>query len=100
MEDSAAKGVNGRDDDDSTGDSGAAYFFTRNGTAWSQRAYLKASNAEEFDEFGSSVAISGDGRTMVVGARMESGGARTINGNQNDNEAAQSGAAYLFGLGQ
>jgi hypothetical protein len=100
MEDSSAKGVNGRDDDDSTGDSGAAYLFTRNGTAWSQRAYLKASNAEEFDEFGSSVAISGDGRTMVVGARMESSGAKTVNGNENDNDAGQSGAAYLFGLGQ
>ena len=81
-------------------DSGAAYLFTRNGTAWSQRAYLKASNADEFDEFGSSVAISGDGRTMVVGARMESSGARAVNGNQNDNDAGQSGAAYLFGLGQ
>jgi hypothetical protein len=34
---------------------------------------------------------------MVVGARMESGGARTVNGNQNDNEAGQSGAAYIFG---
>jgi hypothetical protein len=47
----------------------------------------KASNADGFDEFGSSVAISSDGRTMVVGARMESSGARTVNGNQNDNDA-------------
>mgnify|MGYP001212172590 CR=1 FL=1 len=100
MEDSVARGVNGREDDESAGDSGAAFLFTRSGAAWSQRAYLKASNADEFDEFGSSVAISGDGRTMVVGARMESGGARTVNGNQNDNDAGQSGAAYLFGLGQ
>ena len=98
MEDSAARGVNGREDDDSVDDSGAAYLFTRSGTAWSQRAYLKASNTDGFDEFGSSVAISGDGRTMVVGARMESSGARTVNGNQNDNDAGQSGAAYIFGL--
>jgi hypothetical protein len=35
---------------------------------------------------------------MVVGARMESSGARAVNGNQNDNDAGQSGAAYLFGL--
>ena len=93
MEDSVARGVNGREDDDSADDSGAAYLFTRSGVAWSQRAYLKASNTEGFDEFGSAVAISGDGKTMVVGARMESGGARTVNGNQNDNEAGQSGAA-------
>jgi hypothetical protein len=98
MEDSAARGLNGREDDDSAVDSGAAYLFTRNGTAWRQRAYLKASNAEAFDEFGSSVAISGDGKTLVVGARMESSGARTVNGDQNDNDAGQSGAAYLFGL--
>jgi len=98
MEDSVARGVNGREDDDSADDSGAAYLFTRRGASWSQSAYLKASNTESFDEFGSSVAISGDGRTMVVGARMESGGAKTINGNQTDNEAGQSGSAYVFGL--
>jgi len=98
MEDSVARGVNGREDDDSADDSGAAYLFTRSGSAWSQSAYLKASNTEGFDEFGSAVAISADGKTMVVGARMESGGARTVNGNQNDNEAGQSGAAYVFGL--
>jgi hypothetical protein len=34
---------------------------------------------------------------MIVGARMESGGARTVNGNQSDNDAGQSGAAYIFG---
>lgn len=98
MEDSVARGVNGREDDDSADDAGAAYLFTRRGVSWSQSAYLKASNTESFDEFGSSVAISGDGRTMVVGARMESGGARTVNGNQNDNEAGQSGSAYIFGF--
>ena len=97
MEDSVARGVNGREDDDSADDAGAAYLFTRSGSAWSQSAYLKASNTEGFDEFGSAVAISGDGKTIVVGARMESGGARTVNGNQNDNEAGQSGAAYIFG---
>lgn len=98
MEDSVASGVNGRQDDDSAVDSGAAYLYTRRGVSWSQSAYLKASNTESFDEFASSVAISGDGRTMVVGARMESGGARTVNGNQNDNEAGQSGSAYIFGF--
>ena len=97
MEDSVARGVNGREDDDSADDAGAAYLFTRSGAAWSQSAYLKASNTEAFDEFGSAVAISGDGKTMVVGARMESGGARTVNGNQNTNDAGQSGAAYVFG---
>ena len=96
MEDSTAKGVNGPQDDDSAEDSGAAYLFSRSGTAWRQTAYIKASNTDAYDEFGSSVAISPDGRTVAAGARMESSAARTVNGNQNDNSAGQSGAAYVF----
>ena len=46
---------------------GAAYVFVRNGTTWSQQAYLKASNTDANDQFGYSVAVSGD--TVVVGAR-------------------------------
>ena len=96
MEDGGARGLNARQDDNSAVDVGAAYFFTRTGTTWSQQSYIKASNADAFDEFGSSVAMSGDGRTVAVGARMESGAAPSANGNQNDNEAGQSGAAYVF----
>ena len=96
MEDSVARGLNGRQDDNSAVESGAAYFFTRAGTTWSQHSYIKASNTDAFDEFGSAVAMSGDGRTGAVGARMENGAATTVNGDQNDNEAGQSGAAYVF----
>ena len=96
MEDSAARDPNGRQDDNSAVEAGAAYFFARTGTTWSQHSYIKASNADAFDEFGASVAISGDGRTLVVGARMENGAATIVNGDQNDNEAGQSGAAYVF----
>ena len=56
-------------DDDSAGNAGAAYVFTRSGTTWSQQAYLKAPNAEGSDIFGGSVSVSGD--TIVVGARGE-----------------------------
>jgi hypothetical protein len=98
LEDSGAKGVHGRQDDESAEDSGAAYLYSRTATSWSQLAYIKASNTDPYDEFGISVAISRDGRTAVAGARMESSAARTINGNQNDNEAGQSGAAYVFAI--
>ena len=81
MEDSAAKGINGTQDDDSAEDSGAAYLYERSGMTWRQLAYIKASNTEAYDEFGSSVAISGNGRTILAGARMKDEGA---------------GAAYLF----
>lgn len=91
---SAATGVNGEGSDESAQRSGAAYVFERSGVNWTQQAYLKASNTETDDRFGWSVAISGD--TAVVGAREENSGATGVNGNQGDNSADSSGAAYLF----
>ncbi|MFN0208078.1 MAG: FG-GAP repeat protein [Planctomycetota bacterium] len=94
-EDSAATGVNGNQSDNSASFSGAAYVFVRNGIAWSQQAYLKASNTDALDLFGYySVSVSGD--TIVVGASGESSGSTGVNGNQSDNSAAFSGAAYVF----
>jgi hypothetical protein len=75
--------------------SGAAFVFARSGTGWSQQAYLKASNPGADDEFGGSVAISGD--TVVVGAYREESAATGVGGNQNDNSASMAGAAYVFG---
>ena len=45
VESSNATGVNGDQSDNSaTRFAGAAYVFVRNGTTWTQQAYLKASN--------------------------------------------------------
>ena len=77
-------------------ESGAVYVYTRSGSMWTAGAYVKGSNAETGDEFGSAVALSGDGRMMVVGAHQEDGAARGGNGNQADNSAADSGAAYVY----
>jgi hypothetical protein len=96
MEDSNARGVNGDQQNDGAIESGAAYLFTRSGATWTQQAYIKAENAEEYDEFGTSVAVSGDGRTLFVGARMESGGIAGINGTQSDNSMPQAGAVYVW----
>ena len=96
MEDSRARGVNGEQQDNSATESGAAYLFVRSGTTWRQQAYIKAENADEFDEFGASVAVSGDGRTLIVGARMESGGEAGVNGNQKDNSTPEAGAVYVW----
>ena len=63
---------------------------------WSQQAYLKASNTEASDYFGYSVAVSGD--TVVVGAYVEGSTATGVNGNQSDNSAWASGAAYVFAV--
>ena len=94
QEDSAATGVNGDDTDNSASLAGAAYVFTRSGTTWSQRDYLKASNTDVNDRFGFSVAVSGD--TQVVGSFWEASSATGINGNDADNSASLAGAAYIF----
>jgi hypothetical protein len=91
---SNATGVNGDQTNNSAAYSGAAYVFVRSGADWSQQAYLKASNTEEGDSFGSSVAVSGD--TVVVGAFSEDSNATGVNGNQTNNSASDSGAAYVF----
>ena len=58
-----------------------------------QQAFLKASNVSPEDNFGRSVAISGD--TVVVGAFGEDSGAVGINGIPNGS-APSAGAVYVF----
>ena len=47
---------------------GAAYIFTRAGAAWSQQTRLTDINGGGYSWFGTSVALSADGRTALVGA--------------------------------
>ncbi len=75
-------------------DSGAAYVFTRDATGWTQQAYLKASNAEDGDHFGSAVAI--DGGTIVVGAPEEDGASMNDGAEPDSSTDLNSGAAYVF----
>jgi hypothetical protein len=93
-EDSNATGVNGDQSDHSAYGAGAVYVFVRMGTNWTQQAYLKASNTDAGDNFGTSVAVSGD--TVVVGASAEASNATGVNGDQSDNSAFEAGAAYVF----
>jgi hypothetical protein len=96
-EDSNATGVDGNSADNSALFSGAAYVFVRdNQGAWSQQAYVKASNAESGDRFGYGVALSGDGDVLAVGAYGEASGATGIDGDETDNSVSAAGAAYLF----
>jgi hypothetical protein len=78
--------------DNTATDAGAAYVFVRAGGAWSQQAYLKASNTGAGDNFGSTVSV--DGNTIVVGVQEEASNATGVNGNQNDNSLPKAGAAY------
>ena len=96
LEDSNARGINGNQTDNSADAAGAAYVFVRNGSTWSQQAYVKASNADAGDQFGWSVALSRDGSTLAVGAQTEGSAATGVNGDQADNSAGDAGAAYVF----
>jgi hypothetical protein len=92
---SIAIGVNGTQIDNSLLNAGAAYIFVRQGNTWVQEAYLKAANTSAEDQFGRSVAISGD--TVVVGAHVESSHASGVNGDQGDDSLFYAtGAAYVF----
>ena len=98
QERSNAYGVNGNGADDSAAGAGAAYVFARSGNTWSQQAYLKASNTDAGDSFGRHLALYGD--TLAVGANAESSGATGIDGDETDNDAAASGAVYVFTRGE
>ena len=95
-ESSHAKGINGNQKDESATEAGAAYLFTRTGTTWQQQAYIKGSNTEAYDEFGSSIAMDRSGQTLVISARGEDGGGRGEGGKQADNSVDEAGAVYVF----
>jgi len=71
------------DDVGANADQGSAYVFVRSGTSWSQQQKLTAADGAAYDEFGESVAISGE--TTVVGADWDTVGAN-----------AYQGSAYVF----
>ena len=75
---------------------GAAYVFTRSGTAWSQEAYLKASNAAFANYFGTALAMSADGATLAVSSLYEGSRATGVDGDQLNVDADESGATYVF----
>ncbi len=93
-EDSAARGINGDQDDNSATESGAVYVFQRIVTTWAQEAYIKASNTNEGDSFGDSIGLWGD--TLAVAAPLEDSAAKGVDGDQSDNSAENSGAVYVF----
>ncbi|MFT6904501.1 MAG: hypothetical protein ACJAS1_001155 [Oleiphilaceae bacterium] len=90
---SNATGIGGEQDNNGAGKSGAVYIFIKAGLSWQQQAYIKASNTEAGDGFGSSLALSEDGSTLAVGAVFEDSNAI---GDQSNNSAPNAGAVYVF----
>ncbi len=93
---SNAQGIDGDQNNDLSRASGAAYVYTRTGSTWLQQAYIKASNAGQDDFFGVTLALSGDGTTLAVGAFGEASNATGIQGDQLNDAARLSGAVYVF----
>ena len=72
-------------EDTGANDSGAAYIFAYDGSNWNEVVKLKAYDGAADDDFGFSVAISGDGTRVVVGA----------DGND-DSPGTSSGSVYVY----
>ncbi|EAR10547.1 hypothetical protein [Reinekea blandensis] len=92
FEDSNSTVINGDGTNNGQGKSGAVYVFAIDGEQWSEQAYIKASNSQSNDLFGDAIDLSGDGNTLVVGARGEDSG----NLNESDNSRGNAGAAYVY----
>ena len=64
---------------------GAIYLFTRSGSTWRQQSKLTAGDGGDKDYFGSSVSLSADGATALIGADGKNVGGKK-----------DQGAAYVF----
>ena len=95
---SSATGVNGDETNNGAPTAGAAYVFVRSGGAWSQQAYIKASNTDANDAFGGNLALAADGASAAVCAVSEASSATGLDGDQLNN-TAPSGAAYVYARG-
>ena len=65
-------------DDDNGSKSGSAYIFKRNGSTWSQKAKLTASDGSSNDYFGSAVSLYKDYALISAIGDIDQGGAAYI----------------------
>jgi len=73
------------DDVGGSANQGSASIFTRSGTTWTQQQTITQTDGAASDLFGSSVALSSDGNTAIVGAYFD-----------NDGSIAYQGSASIF----
>jgi hypothetical protein len=76
--------------DEGATSTGAAYIFTYSGGSWDAGTKIVALDKEQEDYFGYSVAMSGDGNKVIVGAYLE-------DDDLNDqNSRSNAGSAYIY----
>jgi FG-GAP repeat len=91
---SASRGTMGDPSDDQALYSGALYLLGRQSGSWQSSAFVKASNGDSGDAFGNVVGFAGD--TLLSAAPLEGSSGQGVNGDQNNNSLASSGALYIF----
>lgn len=96
VDSSQATGINGDQLDTGAVTAGAAYIFTRTGSTWAQKSYVKAPNTNALDRFARTLELDDSGENLAVGAYREESNAAGINGDRNNNSAQAAGAAYLY----
>ena len=82
--------------DTSLEDSGAVFVYLKDGGGtWAQESYIKASNNDSYDAFGSSISLATD--SLVIGAPYEDSNSQSIaTSTSTDDSESASGAAYVF----
>lgn len=92
---SDAMGINGADINENASGAGAVYLFERTALGtWQQIAYIKASNTDAGDAFGTSLALEGD--ILIIGAPEEQSAATGVDGDQDDNTRTAAGAGFVI----
>ncbi|MEM8711963.1 MAG: hypothetical protein AAGG01_13505, partial [Planctomycetota bacterium] len=91
---SSATGVGGSASNNSMPGAGAVYVFRFVGGAWAQEAFIKASNTDAGDGFGTALALGPD--ILVVGAPEEASSSTIPYVGETLNDAPGAGAAYVF----
>lgn len=77
--------------------SGAVFMFQEDApNNWSEQAKIVPGILDGGDDFGYSLALSGDGSTMVIGAPRNDSASDTVNIGEADNSDYDAGAAYVF----
>lgn len=80
-------------------DSGAVYVYKRTGASWTQEAYVKAANNNNFNNAYFGISVSLDKDTLVVGENVEPSNQTTItNGDtaSNDTTLQNAGAVFVY----
>lgn len=76
---------------------GSAYVFTQAVGGWQQRAKLRPEDGRPGDEFGSALAVSGDGGTALIGARFDADPKESGDSTSDDMpDRRNAGSAYVF----